>query len=162
LEINARKMNFHNVLSTPFGPIHTSVNQDGALVSLRFASFEGECTPDRTSHADQEILQYIAGERQQFTIPLAPEGSEFQHRIWRILTEIPFGTVRTYGDLAKQIGNPNAARAVGRANATNPIALVVPCHRVIGTSGTLTGFAYGVEIKRQLLEFEGVTLSLNL
>ena len=155
-------MNYHNLLSTPFGPIHTTVNEDGALVSLRFADYDGECAPEQTARADQEILEYVTGKRREFTIAFAPEGSPFQHRIWKILTEIPFGSIRTYGDLAKEIGNPNAARAVGRANATNPIALVVPCHRVIGASGALTGFAYGVEIKRRLLEFEGVRLSLDL
>jgi methylated-DNA-[protein]-cysteine S-methyltransferase len=155
-------MTYHNLLATPFGPIHTSVNEDGALISLRFAEYDGECSPDQTSIADQQIIEYIAGNRKEFTIPLAPAGSEFQQRIWQILTEIPFGTIRTYGDLAKEIGNPNAARAVGRANATNPIALVVPCHRVVGASGALTGFAYGVEIKRRLLEFEGLSLSLDL
>jgi methylated-DNA-[protein]-cysteine S-methyltransferase len=155
-------MTYHNLLTTPFGPIHTSINEDRALISLRFAEYDGECSPEQTSVADTQILEYIAGTRKEFTIPLAPTGSEFQRRIWQILTEIPFGTIRTYGDLAKDIGNPNAARAVGRANATNPIALVVPCHRVIGASGALTGFAYGVEIKRRLLEFEGVSLSLDL
>jgi methylated-DNA-[protein]-cysteine S-methyltransferase len=79
-----------------------------------------------------------------------------------MLREIPFGSTRSYGELARELGKPNAARAVGRANATNPVALVVPCHRVIGSSGALTGFAYGVEIKRQLLTFEGVNRDLGL
>jgi methylated-DNA-[protein]-cysteine S-methyltransferase len=155
-------MTFHNQIQTPFGPVHTTVNAAGALLALRFAPYDGPIAPEATAWADREILEYCRGERQTFTVPVEPPGTDFQRTVWAMLREIPFGTTRSYGELARELGKPNAARAVGRANATNPVALVVPCHRVIGSSGALTGFAYGVEIKRQLLTFEGVNRDLGL
>ena len=88
---------------------------------------------------------------------LAPCGTPFQQSVWTALQRIPFGETRSYGQLATELGNPGAARAVGRANATNPIALIVPCHRVIGSDGSLTGFAFGEDIKRRLLAHEGAS-----
>jgi methylated-DNA-[protein]-cysteine S-methyltransferase len=89
-----------------------------------------------------------------FDVPLAPQGTPFQHRVWDALVEIPFGVVRSYGQLAQAIGRPTASRAVGAANGRNPIAIIVPCHRVIGANGELTGYAGGLPIKRWLLEHE--------
>jgi len=94
-------------------------------------------------------------------VPLAPIGTEFQKRVWDALCAIPVGETRGYAQLAGQLGSPQAARAVGRANATNPICLFVPCHRVIGADGSLTGFAFGEDIKRKLLEHEGVRLNTH-
>lgn len=106
----------------------------------------------------RQLGEYLEGRRRAFDLELAPEGSPFQHEVWRALGEIPFGETRTYGELADALGRPGAARAVGRANATNPIAVVVPCHRVIGTDRTLTGYAGGLPRKRALLELEGLTI----
>ena len=108
----------------------------------------------RTHASRQQILAYSAGQRSLFTLPLAVRGTAFQQRVWRALLDIPPGTTCSYGELARQIGRPTAARAVGRANATNPICLIVPCHRVIGADGSLTGFAFGEKIKRRLLAHE--------
>ena len=92
-----------------------------------------------------------------FTLKLAPSGTPFQQGVWAALQRIPFGESRSYGQIATELGNPGASRAVGRANATNPIALIVPCHRVIGSDGSLTGFAFGEDIKRRLLAHEGAS-----
>lgn len=101
-----------------------------------------------------ELEEYFAGERREFTSALEPAGTPFQQRVWRALREIPYGTTISYGELARRIGQPRAARAVGLANGRNPIAIIVPCHRVIGANGTLTGYGGGVERKRFLLALE--------
>jgi methylated-DNA-[protein]-cysteine S-methyltransferase len=101
-----------------------------------------------------QLAEYFAGARKTFDLPLATCGSPFQRRVWRALQEIPYGETESYGELARRIGAPSASRAVGRANAVNPIPIIVPCHRVIGAGGTLTGFGGGVERKRYLLDLE--------
>jgi methylated-DNA-[protein]-cysteine S-methyltransferase len=106
--------------------------------------------------AAQQLGEYFAGTRREFELPLRMRGTEFQRRVWRSLTEIRYGETWSYGQLAKRIDNPNASRAVGSANGCNPIAIVVPCHRVIGADGSLTGFGGGVERKRWLLAHEGL------
>jgi methylated-DNA-[protein]-cysteine S-methyltransferase len=103
-----------------------------------------------------QLAAYFAGERDAFTVPLAPRGTPFQHRVWAALARIPFGETRTYADIARAIGAPAAVRAVGAANGRNPLSIIVPCHRVIGTGGKLTGYAGGVDAKRWLLAHEGV------
>ena len=103
---------------------------------------------------ERQLTEYFAGARTQFELPLELRGSEFQKKVWRALKEIPFGKTRSYFDLAKTIGLPKASRAVGAANGKNPLSIVIPCHRVIGTDGTLTGFAGGLETKASLLTFE--------
>jgi methylated-DNA-[protein]-cysteine S-methyltransferase len=103
---------------------------------------------------EQQLKEYFAGERTSFSVKLDPVGTEFQNKVWRALSEIPFGETRSYGEIAKRIGNANATRAVGAANGKNPISIIVPCHRVIGASGKLTGFAGGLDIKAQLLALE--------
>ena len=107
------------------------------------------------SDARRQIEAYCRGELKQFTIPIKLAGTEFQKKVWAALCEIPFGETRTYGEIAKSIGNKNGSRAVGNANSKNPIPLLVPCHRVIGSNGKLTGFAHGLSIKQQLLTLEG-------
>lgn len=106
----------------------------------------------------EQLTEYFAGTRQAFDLPLAPQGTDFQLRVWEQLRLIPFGVTISYGQLAKRLGQPNASRAVGLANGNNPLSIVVPCHRVIGADGSLTGFGGGVETKRQLLELESPTL----
>ena len=104
--------------------------------------------------AAAELGEYFAGRRRNFTLPLAPRGTEFQQRVWSELRRIPCGETRTYGEIARAIGQPRACRAVGMANNRNPIAILIPCHRVIGRDGSLTGYAAGLTVKRQLLELE--------
>ena len=103
---------------------------------------------------EQQLLEYFAGERRSFTLPLQADSTDFQKSVWNALQQIPYGTVRTYGELAKQLERPKAARAIGRACHNNPIAIVIPCHRVVGANGNLTGFAGGLSIKQILLELE--------
>jgi len=101
-----------------------------------------------------QLTEYFAGQRQRFELPLAPEGTPFQQRVWRELQEVPYGVTISYGQLAARIGRPTASRAVGLANGSNPLAIVIPCHRVIGANGTLTGYGGGLPIKERLLALE--------
>jgi len=151
------------VIETPVGPLAAAMDGAGRLTHLGFSRREhervaAECGTrnDRAfAQVARQIDGYFAGRRRRFDFELAPEGTPFHKRVWAQLARIPFGATTTYGALAAKLGKPAASRAVGRANATNPIALVVPCHRVIGTDGTLTGYAGGIAIKRRLLELEG-------
>jgi methylated-DNA-[protein]-cysteine S-methyltransferase len=102
-----------------------------------------------------QLEEYFSGQRRDFDLELAPQGTEFQLRVWNELTRIPYGTTISYGELARRLGNPDASRAVGTANGANPIPIVVPCHRVIGADGSLTGFGGGLKAKAALLELEG-------
>jgi methylated-DNA-[protein]-cysteine S-methyltransferase len=112
-------------------------------------------TIDPLPAATRQLKEYFAARRREFDLPLRMEGTEFQQCVWRELTKIPFGETRSYGQLAKRLNNPNGSRAVGLANGRNPIAIIVPCHRVIGADGSLTGFGGGIERKEWLLSHEG-------
>jgi methylated-DNA-[protein]-cysteine S-methyltransferase len=105
--------------------------------------------------AEKQLKEYFAGKRKQFTLKLDVAGTAFQRKVWNALLTIPFGETRSYGQIARQIGNPSAGRAVGAANGRNPVSIVAPCHRVIGSTGKLTGFAGGLDVKAYLLELEG-------
>lgn len=107
-----------------------------------------------TRQAIRELDEYFAGERRIFTLPIQPYGTEFQKKVWRALCDIPYGETRSYGQIARAVGNPKACRAVGMANNHNPISIVIPCHRVIGADGSLTGYGGGLKIKEKLLELE--------
>jgi methylated-DNA-[protein]-cysteine S-methyltransferase len=111
--------------------------------------------------AERQLREYFSGARTEFDLPLEPNGSEFQKKVWRALREIPFGQTRSYLQLAKTLGSPKAVRAVGAANGKNPLSIVVPCHRVIGADGSLTGFAGGLDVKAQLLALEAKVASPN-
>jgi len=142
-------------IETPFGHVHAAVNAEGALTELKFGPAglgNGNGTADAA--VGRQLREYFAGERKAFDLPLAPDGTEFQKRVWAELRRIPYGETISYAELARRVGSEDASRAVGRANGANPIAIVVPCHRVIGADGSLTGYAYGVELKRRLLDFE--------
>jgi methylated-DNA-[protein]-cysteine S-methyltransferase len=122
----------------------------------------GDCIDD-VNHATlretrRQLCEYFAGERRVFSLPLDFSGTAFQQRVWQALLTIPYGETRSYGQIARQIGQPSAVRAVGAANGRNPISIVAPCHRVIGTGGQLTGFAGGLAAKAQLLSLEGATI----
>lgn len=155
---------FYNVIDSPFGALTPVVDQDGALMILHFGEKHPEGfvhDPSKTSEVDHQLDEYFHKKRTEFDLKMNPKGTEFQHTVWKLLQEIPFGVTRSYGELAKELGQPGASRAVGRANATNPIAIIVPCHRVIGSNGTLTGYAGGLSMKEKLLQFEqGLTGSL--
>ena len=102
-----------------------------------------------------QLEEYFSGERRHFELPLAPQGTEFQRSVWQALAQIPYGELRSYRDIAESLHNPKAVRAVGAANGRNPLPIVVPCHRVVGSDGSLTGFAGGLEAKKVLLRLEG-------
>ncbi len=108
--------------------------------------------------AAQEMLDYMAGKRRVFSVPFELDGTEFQCKVWAELFKIPFGEVRSYADIAVAIGQPKAVRAVGAANGKNPLPLIVPCHRVIGSDGSLAGYSAGIDVKRALLAIEGIDL----
>lgn len=112
------------------------------------------------AQAARQLREYFAGQRTEFDLPLAPEGTGFQRSVWQRLQEIPYGETISYGELAKRVGNPKASRAVGAANGQNPIPIVIPCHRVIGANGKLTGFGGGLPVKEALLALEARQLSL--
>ena len=106
------------------------------------------------AEAMRQLAEYFAGERREFELPLAPEGTPFMRRVWAELVKVPYGATATYGEIAERIGNPGGSRAVGLANNRNPIAIIIPCHRIIGSSGKLVGYAGGVELKERLLALE--------
>jgi methylated-DNA-[protein]-cysteine S-methyltransferase len=140
---------------TPFGPARVSVDANGAVTEFSFgAGDDGDAGGGFNTEVARQIEEFFAGTRQDFDFRLAPKGTEFQKRVWAELVKIPFGETISYGELARRIGNPAASRAVGRANGTNPIAVIVPCHRVIGTNGKLTGYGGGIELKEKLLAWE--------
>lgn len=114
---------------------------------------EGE-TP-LTAQGAAELDEYFSGRRKMFSVALSPYGTEFQRSVWQALRAVPYGETRSYGEIAAAVGRPRAARAVGMANHDNPLLIFTPCHRIVGSSGALTGFAYGLEVKRRLLELEG-------
>jgi methylated-DNA-[protein]-cysteine S-methyltransferase len=146
---------------TPVGPLHLTASES-ALTGLRFGG--GPCVgPRDPSHPVlatlmNELAEYFAGSRRSFSVPLAPEGTAFQIAVWEQLRLIPYGTTLSYREVARRLGSPSASRAVGLANGRNPIAIVVPCHRVIGSDGSLTGFGGGMAAKRTLLDIEAGTL----
>jgi methylated-DNA-[protein]-cysteine S-methyltransferase len=137
---------------TPFGPAWAAVNESGSVTAFSFGEPIGNA--GQNPEVARQIEDFFAGKRRDFDLPLAPKGSGFQKLVWAELMRIPFGETISYGELARRVGRPGAARAVGRANATNPIALIVPCHRVIGSNGTLTGYAGGLDLKEKLLNWE--------
>jgi methylated-DNA-[protein]-cysteine S-methyltransferase len=146
-------------LDSPIGPLTLVVNGDGALTHILFAHQSPPADvawdADRCAAAATQLSEYFAGERTDFDLPLAPAGSDFQRSVWDALQKLGHGEVVDYGGLGTRIGRPGAARAVGRANATNPIPIIIPCHRVIGADGTLTGYAGGLDAKLALLRLEG-------
>jgi methylated-DNA-[protein]-cysteine S-methyltransferase len=167
--------------SSPVGPLFLAASSQG-LVALEFDArspgqqtirpnprdlrreaeqpdqrrkFVFEDSPDLLRAYVEQLADYFSGQRRDFTFPLDLRGTDFQLACWRSLLTIPYGETRTYADIARAVGNPSAFRAVGMANNRNPVAIVVPCHRVIASDGTLCGYGGGLEVKRKLLELEG-------
>jgi methylated-DNA-[protein]-cysteine S-methyltransferase len=152
---------FFDLLHTPIGELTLCGTDGGALSMIMFDSERARAlrthlthAPQRLRSATQQLLEYFGGTRTTFDLELAPHGTAFQRSVWSALVAIPYGETRSYGWLAGQLGSPEASRAVGAANGRNPLPIVVPCHRVIGSNGTLTGYAGGLPIKRFLLELE--------
>ena len=146
-------------LPSPLGPILV-MSEDGLLTRLYLDCDETPGGDDRVedpsafTHVADQLDAYWRGELTSFDVPMDPPGTEFQKQVWAALTDIPYGTTMTYGAIADAIGKPRAVRAVGRANGSNPIAVIVPCHRVIGANGSLTGYEGGLDKKERLLELE--------
>ncbi len=153
----------YDFMKSPVGRLLIVSNEE-ALVEIRFEKNklgiepeDGWCRGGKViDRARKQLEEYFAGRRTEFDLPLAPEGTPFQQRVWQELQAIPFGVTISYGELARRVGNPAACRAVGAANGKNPVSIVIPCHRVIGSSGSLTGFGGGLDAKKTLLGVEGM------
>ena len=156
------------VIETPIGALNALVDEAGKLVELHFAhkqpATQSAVGSWRSAVAEapagnwpvaQQLFEYFSGKRQVFELDLAPRGTEFQLAVWNALVAIPYGDTISYAELARRIGKPSAVRAVGAANGANPIPVIIPCHRVIGSNGTLTGYGGGIERKQWLLALEG-------
>lgn len=155
---------FRSSLKTPFGTMHTGVDADGVLFEVWLPNKSPSITPrDAFTPAAQAATfavhkaldEYFLGKRRSFDVRMSPRGTDFEQSVWSQLRSIPYGAVTSYGTIAAALGLVNGARAVGRANGANPIPIIIPCHRVIGGDGTLTGFGGGLPLKRALLELEG-------
>lgn len=162
---------FAHVFPTPAADMLVAVDDRGRLVRLDFLTkqsrdqiirslerhgHELEWRQEPCARAVEQIHDYFTGKRRKFDLELAPEGTKFQRQVWRELGKIPYGETRSYGEIAAGVGRPKGARAAGGAIGSNPIVVVIPCHRVIGTDGSLTGFGSGLPVKRRLLRLEGV------
>ncbi|MEV7975644.1 methylated-DNA--[protein]-cysteine S-methyltransferase [Streptomyces sp. NPDC086519] len=154
-------MKNHTVTDSPYGPL-TLVAEDGALCGLYMADQRhrppeetfGDRDDELFAAAKEQLTAYFRGELKEFTLELRLNGTPFQRSVWEQLSLIPYGETRSYGELAEALGNPKASRAVGLANGRNPIGIIVPCHRVIGANGSLTGYGGGLPRKQRLLDFE--------
>jgi len=150
-----------SVVATPIGDV-VLIGANNVLVELDLPGDGRVRHPEGRPRRDDDVLadaatqlhEYFSGTRRDFDLDLAPQGTEFQTKVWAALAEIPYGTTATYGEIAAQVGNPKASRAVGMANNRNPIALIIPCHRVIGSSGKLVGYGGGLPTKEFLLDLE--------
>ena len=149
-------MNIHHI-KTPIGRL-TLIAVEDRLVSIKFGKIHSHKSSDFLELVADQLCEYFTGERQQFDIDLAPKGTDFQKRAWNALLDIPYGKTKTYKEQALKLGGVNYTRAVGGANNKNPIPIIIPCHRVIGASGSLVGYAGGVKVKESLLQLEGVLL----
>lgn len=158
---------FYKMMASPVGTLKLVATDKGLAAILwendnplrvRLNEPERDDAHPILIETERQLGEYFAGDRQSFSLPLEFEGTEFQTKVWRALLAIPFGETRSYSDIAVEIGEPKAVRAVGAANGKNPLSIVAPCHRVIGANGKLTGFAGGLETKAQLLALEGKSL----
>ncbi len=147
------------IYTTAVGPVTVLCSEHGVIgvyfgVRPPSAGQERETTLSRRCY--EQLEEYFAGKRRGFDLPLETKGTPFQEKVWQALQTIPYGESRSYEEIAAQIGNPKACRAVGMANHRNPISVLIPCHRVVGKNGSLTGYAGGLEVKKQLLELEEI------
>ncbi|WP_017345883.1 methylated-DNA--[protein]-cysteine S-methyltransferase [Pantoea sp. A4] len=156
-------MYYSKQIETPVGELTLVASDRGVVAILWEDDSPSRVKLSTTQHDDhhpilceteRQLRAYFAGELQHFTLPMDARGTEFQQKVWHALTTIPFGETRSYGQIATQIGHPKAVRAVGAANGRNPLSIIAPCHRVIGSNGKLTGFAGGLAVKAFLLALE--------
>lgn len=153
-------MHYRTLMVTAFGWIAIEVDDRGAVTSIEIGRTQRQKPSfDRSGerHCDpvvRQLSEYLDGARQHFELALAPSGSDFQREVWREVGRIPYGATRSYGDVARRLGDVSLARAVGAANGANPIPIIIPCHRVIGADGSLVGYGGGLDLKRRLLELE--------
>lgn len=143
------------MVQSPVGPL-TLIGTESALTEIAFGDSGAEASSPVLKQAAEELAEYFAGARREFTVPLAPEGTAFQKRVWEELRKIPYGETASYGDVAARLEKPGGAIAVGQANSRNPIPIMIPCHRVIGANGKMVGYTGGLHIKRALLAVEGI------
>ena len=146
------------VFDTPVGPMALEGTEEG-LTALYLPNCPMEPAGKENpllTRGRKELLEYFEGKRQTFDLPLNPQGTPFQRKVWSALSDIPYGQAITYGELARRVGCPKGSRAVGQANHRNPLPILLPCHRVVGTGGTLTGYGGGLELKEWLLRLEGI------
>ncbi len=146
-------MIYNYTYESPVGALCVCAD-DEALISLHYGKSEENTQNEIVRLVCRQLDEYFEGKRHCFDLPLKPEGTDFQKKVWSALRDIPYGETRSYGHISEKVGNSKACRAVGMANNRNPIAIIVPCHRVIGADGTLTGYAGGLNAKRFLLELE--------
>lgn len=160
---NVPEENFYQIIDSPVGPITLIANHE-ALIGLSWGEDQQSALPSNDNKVinktKKQLEEYFNGKRVSFDIPLDPQGTEFQKQVWQQLLKIPYGKHISYGEQAQLLCRPKAARAVGAANGKNPIGIIIPCHRVIGKSGHLTGFAGGLGIKKYLLTLEGCDKNL--
>jgi len=164
---NLKAMISYTQIESPVGPLLLAADE-GRLREILFVNGRTPASPDPSWKKDdaplketiRQLREYFAGKREDFDLPLSPQGTTFQLKVWKRLCEIPYGETISYGELARRIDNPNASRAVGLANGSNPIPIVIPCHRVIGSNGKLTGYGGGLPIKEKLLALERKQLRL--
>jgi methylated-DNA-[protein]-cysteine S-methyltransferase len=162
----------HLVMDSPIGPL--TLVADGAALACVYMSDHRHAPADDTfgpadpppgpqadvlGQAERQLTEYFAGTRTEFDLPLAMPGTDFQQQVWAGLRQIPYGETISYGELARRLGKPNASRAVGLANGRNPVSIIVPCHRVVGSTGRLTGYGGGLDRKARLLDLERETLA---
>ncbi|KRG63056.1 cysteine methyltransferase [Stenotrophomonas humi] len=160
---------YYDRFDTPIGPLTVAVDENGVRHIL-FAENRHDAKgreqwqrdPEAVAEPRRQLLEYLQGKRRQFDLILAPAGTDFQLDVWQMLAQIPFGATWSYRELAERIGKPTATRAVGAANGRNPLPIVLPCHRVIGNNGALTGFGGGLPTKAALLRLEGVGVEAPL
>lgn len=151
---------FTDHMNSPLGLIEIKASDIG-ITQVIFCGDDLKTSTNSNETTDAcklQLIEYFNGERKIFNLPLDQQGTQFQESIWHCLVDIPFGQTMSYGDIAHKINNPKSVRAVGGANGRNPISIIVPCHRVIGASGTLTGYAGGIERKLWLLKHEGIAV----
>lgn len=154
---------YTDTIESPVGPMTLVVSERG-LRSLHFGqlplNIAATASEKKTAPWRRQLQEYFAGRRLHFTLPVDPQGTDFQKQVWSVMMEIPCGETRSYGEIARAVGRPGAARAVGMANKRNPIPVVVPCHRIIGSDGSLTGYSghNGLKTKQALLDLESASV----
>lgn len=147
-------MAYQDSFQSPLGPVTVTSKDGTAINDVSFAPATSSQSCAVTQQAKQQLMDYFNGRRQSFDLPLEPAGTAFQQQVWQALLSIEHGRTASYGEIAQTIRNPKAMRAVGMANSRNPIAIIIPCHRIIGANGTLTGYAGGLDKKEWLLQHE--------